>query len=154
MYYDQLARASLNRYPAAIGRALQWLRGQDFTQLPAEKIAVEGEHITAQLLELTSRPAAELRPEQHRHHVDLHYLIDGEETIGVALDCGANPIAQPYDPARDLLFYESAAGENFINLRPGQFLVLYPEDIHRPTIATNAPAPLRKIVMKISAALF
>lgn len=150
MYYDQLARAQLNRYPAAIGRALQWLRQRDFARLPPEKISIEGELMTGQLLQLVSKRREELKPEQHRHHVDLHYLIAGEETIGVALDCGGNPIAEAYDEARDLLFYESVAHENFIHLRPGQFLVLYPEDVHRPTIATGAPAPLRKMVMKIN----
>jgi biofilm protein TabA len=47
-------------------------------------------------------------------------------------------VTQPYDPVKDVIL-----------ARAGTFLVFWPEDGHMPGIAVDAPAPVRKVVIKI-----
>ena len=60
----------------------------------------------------------------------------------------------PYDAARDVTFYERLVPESNLVLLPGSFAVLFPEDVHRPQVATeDGPAPVTKVVVKISTEL-
>ncbi len=48
----------------------------------------------------------------------------------------------------------SFSGEgDFLALGPGDFMLLFPEDAHMPRIAVGAPAPVRKVVVKIAVGL-
>ena len=38
-------------------------------------------------------------------------------------------------PERDVMYYSEVAGENFIQLKPGDFAVYFTNDIHRPNCA-------------------
>jgi biofilm protein TabA len=55
---------------------------------------------------------------------------------------------QPYDEEKDILFGKGT-GE-FVALRPGRFIVLFPQDAHMPGVSVSAPAPVRKAVVKIA----
>jgi len=43
--------------------------------------------------------------------------------------------------------------ETLINLRPGELVILFPGELHRPMATLGKPAALRKIVAKIDAGL-
>lgn len=82
---------------------------------------------------------------------DLLSLADGtypvgEEHIGVApLACLT---AEPNDADRDLLWL-TGDGDR-VTLRPGEFVLLWPEDGHMPDLAITAPVPVVKVVFKIA----
>ena len=58
------------------------------------------------------------------------------------------------DPAKDIMFFETVEGENFLTTAPGNFLVLFPWDAHRPGLHPgDGPVSFRKIVMKIAVSL-
>ena len=70
--------------------------------------------------------------------------------MGVTPDLGDNPIAQDYDAERDILFYTDVQNEVELIMRPGNFAVFFPEDIHRPGCADGQAAKIRKIVVKVA----
>ena len=84
--------------------------------------------------------------EAHRRYIDLQYMVSGTERIGYAHVGRMSPGV--YDPARDFL---PLAGEgDFLTFGPGDFMLLFPEDAHMPRIAVGAPAPVRKVVVKVA----
>ena len=93
-------------------------------------------------------PAAEPRFEAHRAYIDVQYLAAGSEVIGWA-PLGAVQVSEPYDGAKDVCFGRAAAWTP-LRLGPGELAVLYPEDAHAPRLAAGGPAPVLKVVIKVS----
>ena len=86
--------------------------------------------------------------EAHREYIDLQVIVSGEEKIGVS-DIKNCKTVEEYDNERDVEFLET---ENFddVIMKESDFLILYPEDAHRPCITINTPTTVKKIVVKIA----
>ena len=96
----------------------------------------------------TLRMCHEALLEAHRRYIDIHIPLDSAETIGWAPTEALGGITgQGYDAGRDITFYTDAP-HTYIDVRPGQCAVFFPEDAHAPNI--GEPAPHRKICVKIA----
>ena len=107
-------------------------------------------NIYAQIIDLTTREAVENRPEVHRRYLDIQFLARGEEKIGVAIDTGNNKVSEYLLEQRDIIFYHDSEHESFIEMIPGSYAIFFPQDVHRPACNKNAPAAIRKIVVKVA----
>ena len=56
-------------------------------------------------------------------------------------------------PERDVMYYPEVPGENFIQLKPGDFAVYFTNDIHRPNCAPGESMEIKKVVLKIREAI-
>ncbi|MTJ83837.1 MAG: DUF386 domain-containing protein [Telmatospirillum sp.] len=139
--------------PAPLGRALALLKGTDFAALPTGRHEFEGDDIFFQVIDLTTRPAAEQKPEVHRTYIDVQFLVRGAERIGFAIDTGRNEVAENLLAERDLLFYKGAENEAMLTMVPGSFAMFFPTDVHRPGCQADHPDAIRKVVVKVRAAL-
>ena len=86
--------------------------------------------------------------EAHREYIDIQYIISGEELIGVT-DYKKCETTIPYDKEKDIEFL---SGEGFYeNLLKGEFMILYPNDSHKPSISIDKKSPqkVRKAVVKV-----
>ncbi|MFZ7316555.1 YhcH/YjgK/YiaL family protein [Avibacterium avium] len=150
MYFGHINHFNAKAFPETIQIALAYLKNTDFDQLPAGQYPIKERLIFAQVLDLETKPKAEILPEVHRHYLDVQYLHCGQERIGVAPDLGSNPIAQEYNPERDILFYQSAENESELVMRKGNFAIFFPEDVHRPACIDEQSCHIRKVVVKIA----
>jgi YhcH/YjgK/YiaL family protein len=74
-------------------------------------------------------------------------MVKGEELIGVA-PLGYNEKETQAIPENDVWFYECKT--EAITLVENSFMVLYPNDLHCPGVATNKTAmTCRKVVVKV-----
>lgn len=83
--------------------------------------------------------------ELHRDYIDIHILLDGNERIGWKPLESCKNLKQAYDPAGDCMLYDEPA-ESYVDLRPGQFLIAYPEDAHAPIIGNGT---IQKLIVKV-----
>jgi YhcH/YjgK/YiaL family protein len=148
MIADTLGNAQLYRgLSPRIARAFDYLRGADLRGTLGT-FAIDGDRLYAMVQEYETIPLALGCWEAHRRYIDLQYVVDGSERIGYApisrLQAGA------YEPERD--FLPLSGPGDFLSLHPGDFMLLFPEDAHLPRIAIAAPAPVRKVVVKIAVA--
>lgn len=146
MILDDLSRAELYcALSPGIRKALEFLRTTPLTTLSLGRHSIDGDAVVAAIAEYATKDAAKTRWEAHRQHIDVQAVLRGEELVGVApLE---SLVAEPYDEANDILF---AAGQgDLVKLTPGRFLVLFPHDGHMPGLQIGAPAPVRKLVVKI-----
>ncbi|QGM80028.1 YhcH/YjgK/YiaL family protein [Otariodibacter oris] len=150
MFFDHISTVNLDRYPKAIQTALTYLKETDFDSLATGRYEIKGDLIYAQVLDLETYEKSSILPEVHRNYLDVQYLHSGTEKIGIAIDLGNNPIAKDYDPERDILFYSDVSDESELVMRPGNFAVFFPEDIHRPACINIAYSKIKKIVVKIA----
>lgn len=86
--------------------------------------------------------------ETHEKYFDVHYIIEGTEKIGVA---GRTELVAKgdYDAVKDVTFYEEPMEAGEILLRAGDYVILAPEDAHKPRCAVGSPAAVKKIVVKV-----
>ena len=86
--------------------------------------------------------------EAHREYIDIQYIIEGREYIGV-MDYNNCTPKIPYSAENDIEFL-SGDGE-YTELKHGEFMILYPSDAHKPSISVDKdnPASVRKAVVKV-----
>ena len=82
--------------------------------------------------------------EAHRRFLDVHLMMEGEERVELASPGGLTL----FEHKDDFYAYRGAAEQSLI-LRPGSFLVVFPEDAHRIKIQTNRPETVSKVVFKV-----
>jgi YhcH/YjgK/YiaL family protein len=76
-------------------------------------------------------------------------MLAGAERFGYTPLTDQNA-STPYSPERDVAFYSIAEAElNYITLRPGQFIIFFPSDIHQPEVFVSQPELVRKVVLKV-----
>jgi YhcH/YjgK/YiaL family protein len=143
---DEIANASLYfALGPRIRKALEFIRSTPLSALPVGRQAIDGDTIVASVADYTTKDEAAGRWEAHRTHIDIQTVISGEELIGVAPLASLR--AEPYDDIQDILF---ASGQgDVVTLTAGRFVVLFPHDAHMPGLRIGAPAPVRKLVIKI-----
>lgn len=149
MIFGHIAQPNPCRLPDAIEKALDFLRTTDFRTLNPGVVEIDGKNIFAQIIDLTTRSAAENRPEVHRRYLDIQFLAWGEEKIGVAIDTGNNQISESLLEQRDIIFYHDSEHESFFEM-VREATLFFPQDVHRPGCNKTVATPIRKIVVKVA----
>jgi len=139
--------------PQPLKTAVGHLKQTNFLALPAGNYDLQGKDIYVQVIDMTTKPFSETRPEVHRQYVDVQFLVRGREKIGVASDTGKNAVAEDLLAERDLLFYAGMENESTLTMTPGSFAVFLPSDVHRPACAFDQPEAIRKVVVKVRVSL-
>lgn len=150
MIFGHIAQPNPCRLPAAIERALDFLRSTDFRNMEPGVVEIDGKNIFAQVIDLTTRDVAENRPEVHRRYLDIQFLAWGEEKIGIAIDTGNNQISESLLEQRDIIFYHASEHESFIEMIPGSYAIFFPQDVHCPACHKTVATAIRKIVVKVA----
>ena len=154
--WDILPDASINKRNFAIyyhknprhwEQAFTFLKTADLKNLPLGKQELEGEHLFVSVAEYMGKEKEEVLFESHKKYIDIQNVIKRKEIMGITtLD--KVEVAEPYNEEKDITFYTYNGG-NYLKATPENFFIFLPEDVHRPSIKTNANVPIRKIVVKI-----
>ncbi|RUS46699.1 YhcH/YjgK/YiaL family protein [Cohnella sp. AR92] len=132
-----------------IRRAIDFLDETDFSLLEDGKYPIWGDDMYARIMTIDAKPRAEQSAEKHERFLDIHYLLNGEETIGwQSLACGAEPV-RPYEEEQDYALYGALSEESLQAMKPGMYMVLLPDDIHRPGLSETGASVIRKVVVKV-----
>lgn len=147
MIYDTLDHLERYRgmHPGVL-RGLRFLAETDFSA-PQARYEIDGEKIFAFVQDYETKPANDT-PEAHRKYIDIQYLIQGEELVGVAPLEAMTEVVEA-KPENDIWLYHGPVAQVPIGNR--RFLALFPEDAHAPGVAVDSPAPARKCVVKVLA---
>ena len=137
-------------YAPAIQKAVAWLQQADLAALPTGRQEIDGDKLYAMVNEYTTEPKEKRRAEAHRKYVDVQCLVQGEEIIGYAPLQEGLEVLEDKLAEKDVIFYNNPPAEVDLVLRAGMFAILFPWEVHRPNCAFGAPAPVRKVILKIS----
>jgi YhcH/YjgK/YiaL family protein len=124
--------------------ALRFLAETDFSKLPLGKAELDGDNIYYNVQEYETSP--ERKIEAHLKYIDVQAVLEGEEIIGVA-PIAVEKTLKEERPEKDCYIYECETQP--IVVKAGSFLVLYPNDLHKPGVSVGAPAHCRKVVIKV-----
>ena len=124
-------------------KGFEWLEKTNLKKLSDGKYEIEGNQVYASVQTYETKDDANY--ESHRKYIDIQYMINGVEKVGVT-DLANCKTCIEYDNERDLEFYTINSDEEYIELAEGQFIVLYPNDAHKPSITKNKKALLKKLL--------
>lgn len=85
--------------------------------------------------------------ENHQKYIDLQYVVEGFETIGIAYT-GKTKV--PYDAQNDIEFYDG--DDFFVHTKKNDFVLLFPQDYHKPRLGDGSF--VKKAVVKIPVGIF
>ena len=129
---------------------LDYLKNTDFSNMVEGAYNVNN-NIIAKLQRYETHKAADCKPESHTKFVDVQFVAEGEESLGW---CPISPdlaVAEEYNFAKDVTFYQRLVPESCVVLSERSFAVLYPVDVHRPccSLDEDNPSKVTKVVVKI-----
>ncbi|TBL80482.1 DUF386 domain-containing protein [Paenibacillus thalictri] len=137
---------------AVIGIALEKL-GKILKENRTEgRVEINGDQMYVSFMEFDAKPMHDLLAEKHESYIDVHYLIEGEETIGWSSQREDVDAVKAYDSEQDYALYEPASDEVLLHLKPGMYAVFFPNDIHRPGMGHSGK--IKKAVVKVHVGLF
>ena len=143
----QLGEACARR----VARALEWIAQTDMAALEPGRHDIDGDEVYANVMEVTTSLPKDKSFEAHHRYLDIHYVIAGEELIGVA-PVGECPEVQAFSEADDFALYSDPADParvSWVLLKEGELCVTPPADAHKPACATVEPKPLKKACVKV-----
>ena len=121
--------------------------GQDLASLPVGWIEL-GNGVRASVQHYQSLDECEAFFETHDKYFDVQYVVEGQELCGVCSRSGLT-VKAPYSVSDDITFYENPDVYGNVLLSAGDFILLTPEDAHRPRITASEKRNIKKIVIKV-----
>ena len=105
-----------------------------------------GAYVSVQ--EYTTKARSEAKYEAHKKFIDIQMILSGKELIAVS-PIDKMTISDEYNEEKDfMLFHHNDECTDYV-LEAGDFLILYPQDVHMPGVCVNEKSPVRKIVVKV-----
>ncbi|MCU0858027.1 MAG: YhcH/YjgK/YiaL family protein [Pontiellaceae bacterium] len=136
-----------------------WQKAFDFLKTAApemenKKYILQGADLFAGIDTYSTKIRDTAKLETHRKYVDIQVLLSGTEMIEI-FPKKELTVSEPYNPEKDAEFYvKPSVPPAKIVLKPGHFVVFFPDDAHMPCLmAGNSPEPVKKIVIKAAAQL-
>lgn len=130
-----------------IKETLNYLKSIDIASL------TNGKHIINDWLyinvdEYLTKPISECRFESHKKYIDIQMMINGIEGIEVC-DIDKLEPATDYSEERDIIFWKELSNQMKSVITDNSYVILYPQNAHKPCIAENEPQKVRKLVAKV-----
>ena len=148
MIIDKIENARLYKaiHPT-IGKALEYIENAHFSDLPMGRSDIDGDKLYVILKDYQTKPIeTENLLESHRAYIDLQYIIEGVEQMGITMQNGQVPNKQ-YDAKDDYMLFEETY--DLITIRKGMFAIFFPDDLHMPDMTTDQPTYVKKAVFKV-----
>ncbi len=127
-------------------KGFEWLKNNDLDTLTEGRHGIDGDNIYANIQSYETKDSAPY--EAHREYADIQFMIKGEERIGVT-DYSNCTVTETYNKGKDIEFLSLDKEDFFETIKEGEFLVLFPQDAHKPSINPDKKQHVKKVVVKI-----
>lgn len=130
--------------------AVNYLKDLAISEADAGRKVVVNENFFYTVQSYVTKSEAECKLESHRKYVDIQIIVTGEELMDLA-DVSRLTVQEPYHPEKDVMTWNIPQRMARTTLKPGDCIVLYPENAHRGAIAKgDVSQEVIKIVGKVS----
>ena len=130
-----------------IKTALEYIAKTDFSKMEPGKYELDGTNLYVLVQAYDSIPKEQGKWECHQKYIDIQYIADGVEQIGVN-SISKMKVTTEYNPEKDIAFLRGEG--DYVTFSKGSYAIFFPEDAHQPKIAPgNVPGKVKKVVVKI-----
>lgn len=145
MIFDTLENIKNYEGLGRVYTALKFLADTDFSKVELGRYEFQGDDIFYMVQSYETDPDKTIS-EAHKKYIDIQFMVDGEEIIGVApISCEKTETEAK--PENDVWFYDCKTEP--LTLFKNSFMVLYPNDLHCPGVAVNGAITCHKVVVKV-----
>ncbi len=142
--------ANYKGFSPLLDKALDLLTPEFLASVGTTAVHMDGEKLYATLNIFDTAPDAETFFESHKRYLDIHAVTKGEERMEIADPKALTVDEEKSRPEGDFYAYtEKSAEHQTLILRPGTFLVAFPDDAHRCKGQVNGVSQVEKVVFKI-----
>jgi YhcH/YjgK/YiaL family protein len=135
-----IQRYSINKQFEDLKDFLKESEGINFTKLESPLKAIP--------LEYTTKKFDFSKFENHQKFIDIHYIIKGQEQIGLTPVGELEPNME-YDQENDYQLFDGMVNQTF-TLKEGDFLLLFPGEAHvTGGVTSELTSDIKKIVFKV-----
>ena len=127
-----------------LDRVLDCLNETFLNAVGTQTRELEGDRLYVTRFDYETLPKEDTFFEAHKRYLDVHVMVRGEEGVEIASPEGLDLFEQK----GDFYAYRGEAQHRFV-LRPGMFLVVFPDDAHRIKMQVNGPQSVSKVVFKL-----
>ncbi|AKJ41276.1 YhcH/YjgK/YiaL family protein [Pragia fontium] len=136
--------------PAKLKDAIEYIKKNIHPDTPLGKHDIDGNNVFVLIFNDSTEAAENRRAEYHQRYLDIQIVLQGEESMGFS----NLPAGKPTDnwlADKDIAFLPAGESEQEkqIILKEGDFVVFYPNEVHKPLCAVGKPALVRKAVIKM-----
>ena len=132
--------------PEDLKECFAYAKEHDLASYEKGSHPIDGERLFVNVVEYeTTRPENRFW-EAHRNYLDVHLMLDGQEQID--LNFIENMEQKEYVEKDDFLPMDGAPNSHVV-LRPGDFLICYPEDGHRTAVAVKESEKIKKAIFTV-----
>ncbi len=128
--------------------AFEFLKRKDLADIEPGRYEI-GEGVYANVLHYNSRAWEDSKWEAHDRYFDIQYIVRGREYMGVCERALLAEVETPYNPDKDVIFYREPQDYGKVVLNAGDFIVLGPEDGHKPSVSVRESLANIKVVVKV-----
>jgi len=149
MIYDKLDNiAHYDTKNNALKKAYKSILNREYLTFESGKNIIDDECVFAMKVDLTLKDISDGKYEAHRKYIDIHIPLVNNEDVEV-VDVNALEVTSAYSEEDDCLLGIAKATSS-INLRPGTFLVVYPDDAHKVGVSKqHINESYKKIIYKV-----
>lgn len=129
------------------GKVYEYIRKTDLSALAVGEYEIDGKDIYCKIDQGPAKEFENAKLEMHDVYIDIHILLEGNETIGFrdrGRTIGDN---QSYDEIRDIAFIEEEP-EVYVNLGVDNIVICFPSDAHAPMLGKGE---IKKAIIKVKA---
>lgn len=126
-------------------KAFEYIKTLDFSRLEVGKTILDGDNLFVSVSDSTLKSKDKAKLEVHNSYIDIQLPISKEETFGWSSRTNLKSEAAPFNNEKDIQFFNDSP-DSYITIKPGDFLIFYPQDAHAPCIGEGN---ILKIIVKI-----
>ncbi|MDF7671439.1 YhcH/YjgK/YiaL family protein [Orbaceae bacterium ESL0721] len=137
--------------PAKIKQAILYVKDNININTPVGRYDIDGDKLFLMLSDSTSRHIEDAFPEFHEKYIDIQIILKGPEGMAVSTLPAHTKVIEDKLASNDIAFIETPEEETIFVLHDDDFIVLYPNEVHKPLCAVdNKITTIRKVVVKVA----
>ena len=126
-------------------QAFDYIKANDLSASPTGRITLDGDNLFINVVDAEMVSAEVQKLEAHHQYIDIHVPLAQEELIGYKHLSFLGASDAPFDEAGDCALYTDSQVA-WTLVKPGEFLLVYPEDAHAPLVGKGKQ---RKLIVKV-----
>ncbi|XHA16078.1 YhcH/YjgK/YiaL family protein [Citrobacter farmeri] len=134
--------------PEELRQAIEHIKANVTETTEKGKHEIDGSRLFYLISEDMTEPFEKRRAEYHAHYLDIQIVLKGQEGMTFSVLPAGKPDTD-WLADKDIAFLAEGEQEKTLILNEGDFVVFYPQEVHKPLCAVGAPAPVRKAVVKL-----
>ena len=125
-------------------KVVEFLKANDLSKMADGKYEIEGKDLFVNITTTKSKTPDEAVIETHDKMIDIQIPINMEETYGYSPVKGLPEVE--FDVENDIAKVPGCTSQFYLKVKPGQFVMFFPQDGHAPCIGEGE---IHKAIFKV-----